>query len=208
MEGLSMAEGEFIAQNQLIGVIPKFNHDEILLISGTFGPFKPQKPTEVPIWLALQLKKKGMWDVQAPGWMDEEILKNMIEIEKKTSESSYKLENKLPDYHFFEIAILLLHYASEDIQNHTFLRTLIEDLYELRRAKIIKNMKATSFKADRVKKLDNISFFEINMIRGGYFQEGYRVSFALWDLLASSKSKEATGDKTRQEEEQAYDDDF
>ena len=60
MQGISMAESEFMAQNQLICVIPKFKNDKITLICGDFGPFKPQKPVDVPIWLALQFKKKGM----------------------------------------------------------------------------------------------------------------------------------------------------
>ena len=68
-----MAEGEFVSQNQIISVIPKFKFEKIHLISGDFGPFKPQKPVEVPVWLALELKKKAMCDIQTPNWLDEEI---------------------------------------------------------------------------------------------------------------------------------------
>mmetsp|Transcript_9773 Transcript_9773/g.8610 ORF Transcript_9773/g.8610 Transcript_9773/m.8610 type:complete len:134 (+) Transcript_9773:245-646(+) len=132
---------------------------------------------------------------------------NMVELEK-TNETN-ALENKLPDYNFFEIAVLLLHHAGDDIRKSVVLRTLVEDLYELRRAKLIKNMKSTTFKADRIKKLDNITSFEVNMLRGQYYQEGYQISFSLWDLLTSVQSK--TGGVAvggRAEEEEAYDDDF
>ena len=113
-DGISLAEAEFMSQNQLIGVIPKFKFEQISLISGTFGPFKPQTPLNVPLWLALELKKKQMCDIQTPGWLDEEVLQEMIEVEKQSSEESNELRGKLPDQHFFEIAIVLLDKAAED----------------------------------------------------------------------------------------------
>ncbi len=151
IQGLSMSEGEYIAQNVLVGIVPKFSYEPIMLIQGKFGPFKPQKPVEVPLWLALELKKKKMCNIQPPSWMEEEILKNMIELEKQTAETSNKLENKLPGFYFFEIAILLLQYSSEDITNKAALRTLIEDIFELRKVKLLKEMKATALAKDRIK---------------------------------------------------------
>ncbi|CAI2380800.1 unnamed protein product [Moneuplotes crassus] len=151
IKGLSMSEGEFICQNVLIGVVPKFSYEKVILIQGIFGPFKPQKPLDIPLWLALELKRKKMCDIQSPSWMEEEILKNMIELEKQTAETSNKLENKLPGYYFFEIAILLLHHAADDIENPVVLRTLIEDIFEIRKTKLLKEMKASSLSKERVK---------------------------------------------------------
>ena len=139
--------------------------------------------------------------------MDIEILKNMIELEKQASSNSNKLENKLPDYYFFEIAVLLLHHASDEISNHEILRTLIEDLFELRKAKLNKTMKLSSMSHERVKKLDNISFFEVNMLRGEFYQKGYQISHTLWDLISKSQEK-LTKEAGKEQVEEVYDEDF
>lgn len=38
---------------------------------GTFGPFEPQIPVEVPLWLAISLKKQHKCQVKAPDWLDD-----------------------------------------------------------------------------------------------------------------------------------------
>ena len=49
-------EGEFFAEETLIEIIPNFRGDRLSFVSGEFGPFKPAKPVEVPLWLAVHLK--------------------------------------------------------------------------------------------------------------------------------------------------------
>lgn len=56
-------EKEFFAENELIQIIPNFRENKCEFISGTFGPFRPAKPVTVPIWLAIQLKKKSKCSV-------------------------------------------------------------------------------------------------------------------------------------------------
>ncbi|RZR93086.1 hypothetical protein BHM03_00021490 [Ensete ventricosum] len=36
---------------------------------GDFGPFRPNIASEVPLWLAVALKKRGKCDIRAPDWM-------------------------------------------------------------------------------------------------------------------------------------------
>jgi GINS complex subunit 2 len=38
-------------------------------VQGDFGPFLPQIPTKVPLWLAVALKRRGKCTVRTPGWM-------------------------------------------------------------------------------------------------------------------------------------------
>lgn len=38
---------------------------------GVFGPFEPQVPTEVPLWLAVTLKRRQQCQIQAPDWLEE-----------------------------------------------------------------------------------------------------------------------------------------
>ena len=67
-------------------------------------------------------------------------------------------------------------------------------------------MKSAPLKGDRAKMLDNISFFEINMLRGPYYQEGFKIAYGLWDLQVRTKAN--TTAAVAQEEEEAYDDEF
>jgi len=36
---------------------------------GDFGPFTPQIVTQVPLWLAIALKKRGKCSIRPPQWM-------------------------------------------------------------------------------------------------------------------------------------------
>ena len=62
-------EIEFFAENELIEIIPGFKGGKLNFICGSFGPFKPAKPIEVPLWLAIYLKQRKKCDVQIPNWL-------------------------------------------------------------------------------------------------------------------------------------------
>jgi GINS complex subunit 2 len=40
-------EKDFLAENQIISIIPNFQEDKLNLICGDFGPFRPNKPIDV-----------------------------------------------------------------------------------------------------------------------------------------------------------------
>ena len=44
--------------------------ETIRLTQGTYGPFIPSVPTEVPLWLAIQLKKAKQCKITPPEWLD------------------------------------------------------------------------------------------------------------------------------------------
>ena len=52
----TQAEKEFFCEDEIVEIIPNFRGDKLNLISGKFGPFKPAKPVNVPLWLAIYLK--------------------------------------------------------------------------------------------------------------------------------------------------------
>jgi GINS complex subunit 2 len=77
------------AEDSKITIIPKFKYDTLKFISvskiylhrisrfplsllqqGDFGPFRPQTPVDVPLWLAVTLKKRQKCQIQQPEWMD------------------------------------------------------------------------------------------------------------------------------------------
>ena len=96
---LTAAEIEFLGEDELITVTPCFRMKAIKLMSvssavvanlasvrcladgtglartyhvmqGTYGPFVPSVPTEVPLWLAIQLKKAKQCKITPPEWLD------------------------------------------------------------------------------------------------------------------------------------------
>lgn len=42
----------------------------LFIIKGVFGPFSPLKEVEVPIWLALFLKKRQKCQIVVPSWLN------------------------------------------------------------------------------------------------------------------------------------------
>lgn len=42
---------------------------DFLNLQGNFGPFYPQIPIKVPLWLAVALKKRGKCTIRPPQWM-------------------------------------------------------------------------------------------------------------------------------------------
>lgn len=79
------AEIEFLAEKQLISIIPKFNlNHTIHLISGDIGPFRSGIPVRVPIWLAINLKQRQKCNIVVPEWMNVETLEERKENEKQS----------------------------------------------------------------------------------------------------------------------------
>ena len=60
------AINEFLAEEELIRVIPNFQHDVLRFVTGNYGPFAPQTAVEVPLWLACLLRKRRMCTVVPP----------------------------------------------------------------------------------------------------------------------------------------------
>lgn len=57
------------AEETTIKMVPKFTHGVLHFISGDFGPFEPQLPVDVPLWLAIQLRRQQVGEVMlAAGW--------------------------------------------------------------------------------------------------------------------------------------------
>ena len=130
-DSLTNPELEFIAESTLISIVPNFRKDAIQLISGTYGPFKPNKTIQVPLWLAMQFRKNKKCTIKIPDYLKETYLTETIENEKKTKGTLIQLPNN-----FFEIAQILLNQAEEDFPNLKEVRGLVEDLLALRAEKI------------------------------------------------------------------------
>ena len=75
--------------------------------------------------------------MQIPNWMDVEFLKQVKAQERELGE---QFSEVLP-YHYFEVAQLLLHECQDEFAHFKQVKSLIEDLFELRKEKIMRIMK-------------------------------------------------------------------
>uniref|UniRef100_A0A8R1DUE4 DNA replication complex GINS protein PSF2 n=1 Tax=Caenorhabditis japonica TaxID=281687 RepID=A0A8R1DUE4_CAEJA len=122
---------EFLAGNEPIEVIPSISDDKPMhLISGDIGPFEAGVPVRIPIWIALLMKRKHHCKIVMPTWMDVEELKRIL-----TAETECQGLSSLPDY-FFEISHMLVRDARDDIFEVEAVKSLVQDIYDRRDAKL------------------------------------------------------------------------
>eukprot|EP00903_Cladosiphon_okamuranus_P006410 g6274.t1 len=176
---LTAAELEFIAEDQLIEIVPKFKHEKLHLIQGDFGPFVPQARAKVPLWLAITLKKRQKCQIVCPPFMSVGYLEHVLRRERENA----AVFTPLP-HHYLEIASLLLNTASDDIEEPDRVRTLLEDVENVRRAKMYEGMGSAAQEVQQAVKVNDLGAMELLPVRS-FFAE------ALASLYVVSGQKSA-----------------
>ncbi|DBA85871.1 hypothetical protein WJX77_008571 [Trebouxia sp. C0004] len=159
-------EMEFFGEDEVITVIPTINlattDSSLICIGGEWGPFRPNFPVEVPLWLALALQKKKCCRIQIPAWMHVQNLEDVL-AEEQAHEAIFQ---PLP-FHYIEVAHLLLRHAKEAFEegNDVLYQTanLVKDIRMERFEKIDKGLQA--LEGPITVKLNNVSAMECNTIR-------------------------------------------
>eukprot|EP00968_Pinguiococcus_pyrenoidosus_P021444 scaffold2790_cov239-Pinguiococcus_pyrenoidosus.AAC.11 len=131
----TMAELEFLAMETIVTIEPKFSHSALRFISGTFGPFEARVNEAVPLWLALTLKKRQRCRILPPAWMRKEALRDILDQEQ--AEGVFTSI----DYYYQEISDALFKSARDDINDADEVQALIEDIANVRQAKIRHGLK-------------------------------------------------------------------
>lgn len=54
------------------------HNDTLSLVQGHFGPFQPNIPLKVPLWLGLALHKRRKCRIQPPEWMHPDKLQGGV----------------------------------------------------------------------------------------------------------------------------------
>ncbi|XP_054785185.1 DNA replication complex GINS protein PSF2 [Prosopis cineraria] len=155
----SAEELEFVAEDDMVEIVPNLKMDALNLISGDFGPFAPQIATQVPLWLAVALKKRGKCSIRPPEWMSVDNLTQVLEAERESQEMSEKLP-----FHYVEISRLLFDHARDDIPDVYMVRSLIEDIRDVRFHKVRTDLEAFNGRTIAVK-IKNLSAMEVNIVR-------------------------------------------
>jgi len=154
------SEVEFLAEREMVKIVPNFTQDQIFLISGNIGPFSAGMPVSVPLWLAINLKQRQKCRILPPEWMDTEILK-----EKKQEEADSRFFMEMPNPFYMEITQLLLQHATDDIPRADEVRTLIKDIWDLRIAKLRSSVDIFVKSELPQAKLNFLTIMEINTVR-------------------------------------------
>lgn len=155
---LSGDEMEFLAEEELVSIIPKFSKEKIEFLEGEYGPFRPNFPIQVPLWLAIQFKKKNLCQIRPPDFMDLETL-----LKAKHDEANDETFKPLP-YHYRQIASLILENAASDVPKSELIRSTLLDIADIRNSKIKTGLKKIQGGLQMLK-LNNISSSEMNEIR-------------------------------------------
>ncbi|KAF7848034.1 hypothetical protein BT93_L2353 [Corymbia citriodora subsp. variegata] len=152
-------EIEFVAEDELIEIVPNMRMDPLNLICGDFGPFLPQIAAQVPLWLAVALKKRGKCTIRPPEWMSLEKLTRVLEAERD-SEREFQ---SLP-FHYVEISRLLFDHARDDIPDIYMVRSLIEDIRDVRFHKVQSSLESFDGRTSAVQ-IKSLSAMEVNIVR-------------------------------------------
>ncbi|XP_017773934.1 PREDICTED: probable DNA replication complex GINS protein PSF2 [Nicrophorus vespilloides] len=151
---------EFLAEKQRVNIIPTINSNVIHLISGDVGPFRAGLPVQVPLWMAVNLKQQQKCKIQAPDWMDVDVLETIKDREKVSRNFI-----KMPSEHYMVEAKLLLSAAPDDIPRTDEIRTIIKDIWDMRMSKLRASVDSMMKESGSYAAVDNLTIMEINSIR-------------------------------------------
>jgi len=159
-QSMTSAEVEFLAEHEMVTILPNFKEKKLYFLTGDFGPFSPGLPVDVPLWLAINLKQRKKCKIHPPSWLDVESLQ-----ETKDAEKNEDVFTKPPSMHYMEIASMLIRSAPEDISKADEVRTLIKDIWDVRMAKLRKSTDQLVLRQEPYAQIDNLTLMEMNQIR-------------------------------------------
>lgn len=160
-----VSELSFLAEQEIVTIIPRQQCASLPLLSGPLPALKVNARADVPIWLALFLKRQKRAIVVCPDWLSVESLTSFITAESKVlQDGTIAGFSKVP-YYWLEVSELLLDGCSDDIPDVEEVRRLLQQLRELRRQKVRDGLEVLE---GTVLHMDNIGCGEINEIRELY----------------------------------------
>ncbi|KAM0752907.1 Psf2-domain-containing protein [Meredithblackwellia eburnea MCA 4105] len=137
--GPTPADIEFRSLEDDIVILPTLSLPAIPSLDGPrmmYGPLKAMQRTEVPLWLALHLKKKRKCKIITPAWL------TIPELEETLREELQQGGFAALPRHYVEISKILLEVASNDMENPDKVRILLKDIREARQSKVREGLQA------------------------------------------------------------------
>ncbi|KAB2596133.1 DNA replication complex GINS protein PSF2-like [Pyrus ussuriensis x Pyrus communis] len=153
-------EVEFMAEDEMVEIVPNMRMDPLNMLCGDYGPFYPQMAAQVPLWLAIAMKKRGKCTIRPPEWMSIENLTRILEAERD-SQAAFQV---LP-FHYVEISSLLFEYAPGDIPDMYMVRSLINDIKDVRFHKVESSLESFEEAHSSAVMVKDLSAMEVNLVR-------------------------------------------
>ncbi|KAF3915980.1 hypothetical protein AA313_de0208346 [Arthrobotrys entomopaga] len=127
---LTPQEVAFICESELITIVPRQRLGSLNLISIDTRPLVPPQRADVPLWLAVFLRKQKRCNIVPPDWLTVDNLERLVKEESESPAFS-----KMP-WRWMEVAEILLDTCAEDLISPSDIALHIRSLRELRQAKI------------------------------------------------------------------------
>ncbi|KAI1335842.1 GINS complex, PSF2 component [Xylariaceae sp. FL0016] len=89
--GLVPTEVAFLCEMEMITVVPRQRLESIPLLSGKTPPLRPPHRAELPLWLALLLKKQRRANIVPPPWLLPASLQDLIHLETNVDPEAFSL---------------------------------------------------------------------------------------------------------------------
>ncbi|KAL6928310.1 hypothetical protein ACO0SA_003048 [Hanseniaspora valbyensis] len=148
-------------------------------------------PIEIPLWMAMILKKQRFCRMVTPSWLSVKRLKEYLQFERN---NSYKF-SALP-WSWMVISKIFINQFPEDLPSEdklSELRSVLQDIREIRMVKVQRGMEILN---ESHLQLDNLSLLEINEFRPFILTTMTRMK----DLHKSSLTQEDLRDKPEERE--------
>lgn len=118
---MNPSELEFLAEKEIVEIIPKFTLDVIYLMEGNLGPFRAGLPARVPLWVALDFRRRERCTLVPPPWMNIQSLESLKKEERETETFV-----KMPSEHYMAMTTLIFRSCSQDIPDADKIQILIK----------------------------------------------------------------------------------
>ncbi|EAN90659.1 hypothetical protein C3747_241g15 [Trypanosoma cruzi] len=160
----------FAAMEVTVIIVPRFTMPRVLTaFGGRYGPFAPNYPVELPLWLALHIRQTDTCTINPPPFMTISYLRNVVEKEKE-NEATFEA---LPFY-FFEVVKKLCENsaAAEDVPHVAEVIRLVGEIKAIRWQKLQRSMAVFEAEGSPVYipgiKLTNIVNNELEYLRRSF----------------------------------------
>ncbi|KAI1097677.1 GINS complex, PSF2 component [Jackrogersella minutella] len=94
--GLMPTEVAFLCEMELVTIVPRQRLESIPLLGGNTPALRPPHRAQVPLWLALLLKKQRRANILAPPWLHPDSLKDILNHETNTDPEAFSPPPPLP----------------------------------------------------------------------------------------------------------------
>lgn len=158
LDTFEVSELSFLAEEELITIIPRQNLDSIKLAGWRTPRLRPLRRVEVPLWFAILLKNKSRCTIVWPDWLSEQSLDTLVKDEEDYPDRFTPLP---PMWQF--LALALLRVAPDDCDGDSdTIRQYLQALKEVRLSKVRDGLTRIN---ESHMQMDNLGTLEVNEIR-------------------------------------------